>query len=161
MIPAPTVSSSSSTSATTSGLRMLGIASAVALTLGLAACDRNGADQTAGQKLDSAVAKTEAAAGEAQKKMEVAASEASAAARSAAANAAAVMDDAGITAKVSAGLAKDEELSAVKIDVDTRNGIVTLNGPVKNTVAKERAENIARNVQGVNSVVNQLTVTAG
>lgn len=145
----------------TSALRMLGVASAVALTLGLAACDRNSADQTAGQKLDAAVAKTEAAAGEAQKKMEAVASEASAATRSAAANAAAVMDDAGITAKVSAGLAKDEELSAVKIDVDTRNGIVTLNGPVKNAVAKERAETIARNVQGVNSVVNQLTVTAG
>lgn len=144
-----------------SPLRMFGLASAVALTLGLAACDRNSGEQTAGQKLDAAVAKTEQVAADAQKKMEVAANEASAATRSAAANAAAVMDDAGITAKVSAGLAKDQELSAVKIDVDTRNGIVTLNGPVKTAIARDRAEKIAREVQGVNSVVNQLTVTTG
>lgn len=142
-------------------LRMGGLACAVALTLGLVACDRNSGDQTAGQKLDAAVAKTEQVAADAQKKMEIAANDAGAATRTAAANAAAVMDDAGITAKVSAGLAKDEELSAVKIDVDTRNGIVTLNGPVKTAPARDRAEKIARDVQGVNAVVNQLTITTG
>lgn len=151
----------SSNTSPRSSLRMLGLAGAVALTLGLTACDRNAGEQTAGQKLDAAVAKTEQVAADAQRKMEVAASEATAATRSATANAAAVMDDAGITAKVSAGLAKDEELSAVKIDVDTRNGIVTLNGPVKTAVARDRAEKIARDVQGVNTVVNQLTITTG
>lgn len=142
-------------------LRMGGLACAVAMTLGLVACDRNSGDQTAGQKLDAAVAKTEQVAADAQKKMEIAANDAGASTRTAAANAAAVMDDAGITAKVSAGLAKDEELSAVKIDVDTRNGIVTLNGPVKTAPARDRAEKIARDVQGVNAVVNQLTITTG
>lgn len=141
--------------------RMLGLAGAVALSLGLAACDRNSGEQTAGQKLDAAVAKTEQAATDAKIKLEDATRDATAATRSAAADAAAVMDDAGITAKVSAGLAKDSELSAIKIDVDTRNGIVTLTGPVKSAAARERAETIARGVQGVNSVVNQLTVSAG
>lgn len=65
------------------------------------------------------------------------------------------MDDAGISAKVKAGLAEDPELSAIRIDVDTRNGIVTLNGPVRNDVARERATRIAQGVKGVNSVVNQ------
>ncbi len=144
-----------------SAWRLLGVAGAVALSLGLAACDRNSGEQTAGQKLDAAVAKTEQAATDAQRKLEEASRDATAATRSAAADAAAVMDDAGITAKVSAGLAKDAELSAIKIDVDTRNGIVTLTGPVKSAAARERAETIARGVQGVNSVVNQLAVKAG
>lgn len=143
-----------------SAWRMLGLAGAVALSLGLAACDRNSGEQTAGQKLDAAVAKTEQAAADAKVKLEDATRDATAATRSAAADAAAVMDDAGITAKVSAGLAKDSELSAIKIDVDTRNGIVTLTGPVKSASASERAETIARGVQGVNSVVNKLTVSA-
>ncbi len=141
--------------------RLLGLAGVVALSLGLAACDRNSGEQTAGQKLDAAVAKTEQVAADAQAKMESAAKDATTATRNAAADAAAMMDDAGITAKVSAGIAKDSELSAVKIDVDTRNGVVTLTGPVKSAAARERAETIARGVQGVNSVVNQLTVTAG
>ncbi|GKT20722.1 BON domain-containing protein [Acidovorax sp. SUPP3334] len=139
--------------------RLLGILSATVLALGLAACDKAD-DRTVGQQLDSAVAKSGQVASDAQRKMEAAANEASDATRKAAERAAAVMDDAGITAKVSAGLARDAELSAVKIDVDTRNGIVTLNGPVKTKQASERATQIAQGVQGVNSVVNQLTVSS-
>ncbi len=67
-------------------------------------------------------------------------------------------DDATITAAVSAGLAKDPDLSAIKIDVDTQAGKVTLRGPAPNPVAKERAEEIAKNVKGVSSVDNQLEV---
>lgn len=142
--------------------RLIGLAAALALAGGLAACNRN-EEQTAGQRLDSAVQKTEQAAADAQRKAETAADQAGAATRDAAAKAMAmaVMDDAGITAKVTAGLARDPELSAVKIDVDTRNGIVTLNGPVKSADARERAGKIAQGVEGVNSVVNQLTVGAG
>lgn len=139
--------------------RWAAIVAASALSLGLAACNR-AEDQTVGQRIDSGISKTEQVAGDAQRKMESAAHEAGDATRNAAANAAAVMDDAGITAKVSAGLARDSELSAIKIDVDTRNGIVTLNGPVKTEQARERATQIAQGVQGVNSVVNQLTITA-
>ncbi|RYF01655.1 MAG: BON domain-containing protein [Comamonadaceae bacterium] len=138
--------------------RLLGLAAAVAMACGLAACNKTD-DQTVGQRLDSAVAKTEQVAADAQRKMEVAANDAGAATRDAAAKAAAVMDDAGITAKVSAGLAKEPDLSGVKIDVDTRNGIVTLNGPVKTSEARSRAAQIAQSVDGVNSVVNQLTIS--
>lgn len=140
--------------------RLVVLAAAVALSCGLAACNKTD-DQTAGQRLDSAVAKTEQVAADTQRKMEVAAKDAGAATREAAAKAAAVMDDAGITAKVSAGLAKEPDLSAVKIDVDTRNGIVTLNGPVKTPEARSRAAQIAQSVDGVNSVVNHLTVNNG
>jgi len=141
-------------------LRATALIAVLALAVGLAACDKNDG-QTAGQRLDSAVQKTEQTAADAQRKVEAAADQAGSATRDAAAKALAVMDDAGITSKVSAGLARDPDLSAVKIDVDTRNGIVTLNGPVKSAEARERAGKIAQGVEGVNSVVNQLTVSAG
>lgn len=69
------------------------------------------------------------------------------------------VDDATITAQVSAGLARDPDLSATRIDVDTRDGVVTLKGPATNPAAKQRAETIARNVKGVTSVSNELQVS--
>jgi osmotically-inducible protein OsmY len=77
------------------------------------------------------------------------------------ASAADKVDDASITAKVNASLAKDKELSAIKIDVDTQNGVVTLSGPAPSATAKERASEVARTVKGVNSVNNQLTIKSG
>jgi len=121
--------------------------SAGILALTLAACGNKTDDRTAGQKLDAAVAKTGQAAEEAKAK--------TAAAGSAIAD---KIDDASITASVSAGLAKDSELSAVKIDVDTKGGTVMLNGPAPTAAAKARAEEIAKSVKGVNSVENKLEV---
>lgn len=71
------------------------------------------------------------------------------------------LDDALIAAKVSTGLAADKHLSALKIKVDSRDGVVTLRGPAPSAAARSRAEEIARNVQGVTSVNNQLNVPAG
>jgi hyperosmotically inducible periplasmic protein len=80
------------------------------------------------------------------------------AAKDAGAAVAGSVDDASITAAVSAGLAKDPDLSAIKIDVDTKGGTVMLKGPAPNAAAKSRAEEIAKNVKGVSSVDNQLEV---
>ncbi len=68
------------------------------------------------------------------------------------------LDDAAITAAVSTVLAKDPDLSAIKIDVDTKNGVVTLNGPAPTAGAKTKAADIAGKIQGVTSVNNQLVV---
>ncbi|MNT20998.1 Osmotically-inducible protein Y precursor [compost metagenome] len=80
------------------------------------------------------------------------------AAKDATAAVTATVDDAAITASVSAGLAKDPDLSAIKIDVDTKGGAVSLKGPAPTAAAKSRAEEIAKAVQGVKSVNNQLEV---
>ncbi|MEA2691554.1 MAG: hyperosmotically inducible periplasmic protein [Acidobacteriota bacterium] len=66
--------------------------------------------------------------------------------------------DAGITAKVKAGLATDSRVSALKIDVDTKAGVVTLKGSVDAPAARQAAEEIARGTAGVKNVVDQLTV---
>ncbi|MEJ8845274.1 BON domain-containing protein [Variovorax rhizosphaerae] len=72
--------------------------------------------------------------------------------------AAAKVDDASITASVSAGLAKDAELSARQINVETRAGTVKLVGPAPSIEAKARASDIAKSVAGVTAVDNQLDV---
>lgn len=68
------------------------------------------------------------------------------------------IDDAMITTSVKAELAKDANLSALKINVDTANGRVALKGTAPSTAAREQATLLAQNVKGVTSVDNQLTV---
>jgi osmotically-inducible protein OsmY len=70
------------------------------------------------------------------------------------------IDDAAITASVSGGLAKDPDLSAIKINVDTKAGVVTLNGPAPTAAAKDKATEIAKKVKGVIAVNNQLIIKA-
>ncbi|MBP7413944.1 MAG: BON domain-containing protein [Simplicispira sp.] len=158
-------------------LRIAGLLAVTALAFGLSACDKM-KEPTVGQKIDAAVEQTEKAAAEAKAKAqqalesagakveqgavkaEAAAEGAGDAARQAGNAVLEKMDDAAITAQVSAGLAKDPTLSALKIDVDTRDGVVTLNGPAPTQEAKDRATAIAQGVKGVSSVMNQLSVKA-
>lgn len=140
--------------------RVASILAVSALALGLSACGKR-EDTTVGQRLDSAVEKTEQAAADARVKAEGAMQNAESAAKDATHSAKGSIDDATITAQVNANLAKDPDLSAVKINVDTVNGKVTLNGPAPSTVARDRAETIAKAVTGVTQVNNQLVVTSG
>jgi len=66
--------------------------------------------------------------------------------------------DALITTSVKAELAKDSQLSALRINVDTDNGRVALKGSAPDAGSKERATQLASAVKGVVSVDNQLTV---
>lgn len=67
-------------------------------------------------------------------------------------------DDAQITARVQAEIAAARDMSGVRIDVDTREGIVTLSGAVRSAAIKARASEIARTVRGVQEVNDQLTL---
>ena len=51
-----------------------------------------------------------------------------------------VVDDAVVTARVKARLAADPEVAALRIDVDTVAGVVTLNGQVASEAARAGAE---------------------
>jgi osmotically-inducible protein OsmY len=81
-----------------------------------------------------------------------------AAGRSAADSTSNAVSDAAITAQVNAKLAKDPNLSAMTIDVDTAGGQVALHGTAPDASAKERATTLAQGVKGVQAVDNQLTV---
>jgi len=67
--------------------------------------------------------------------------------------------DAGITTSVQAKFYADDAVRARPIDVDTENGVVTLRGNVENNTVKERAVTLARSVEGVTRVEDQLQVS--
>ena len=66
--------------------------------------------------------------------------------------------DMAITAEVKTLLARDEQLSALKINVDTSAGQVVLQGSAPSDMARSRAADLARSVGGVLEVDNQLQV---
>jgi hyperosmotically inducible protein len=68
------------------------------------------------------------------------------------------IDDAGITAAVKTAFATDPDVRALSIDVDTRDGVVTLSGRVASSGERSKAEDIARRTDGVKAVHNELTV---
>ena len=149
--------------------------------LALAACTDRAGNESASRQLDSAADKTEqatvAAARKAAELAEVArdktkayitspeVKEGAAAVKNALKNlgtaAVSTTDDAAITLAVSSALAKDAELRAARIDVETKAGTVRLAGPAPNAAAKARAGDIAKAVNGVATVDNQLVVSPG
>lgn len=131
---------------------------ALAAALGLAACDKQAENRTAGQNVDAAVSTVE-------KKTEQAATdvkEGMASARDAVGKAveatADTVKDAAITASINAELARDAALSAIKVNVDTNAGKVLLRGTAPTATAREKATELAKRVDGVVSVDNQLQV---
>ena len=68
------------------------------------------------------------------------------------------VDDSVITTKVKALLAEDDFLKSFQISVETFKGIVQLSGFVNSQQAVDKAGEIARSVNGVTSVKNNLIV---
>jgi hypothetical protein len=146
---------------------MLGFLLTLSAGLALVACDDR-SDRTVGQKLDSALERTQqklAAAGDKiakQTDRAVGAVKEKTAGDGHAANGAttetgkAALNDAAITASIKTDFLKDPDLSILKIDVDTKQGVVTLNGLADNDEARQRAEKIAQGVKGVTEVRNYL-----
>ena len=69
--------------------------------------------------------------------------------------------NAALTGKVKSALAADVGLKTLKIDVDSAGNTVTLKGAVDSAETKQRAEEVARKVDGVATVRNELTVRSG
>lgn len=67
--------------------------------------------------------------------------------------------DAWITTKVKWFFMGEDLLKGSDINVDTKDNIVTLKGTVKTQAGRTRAIELARNTDGVKSVVDQMTVT--
>ena len=67
--------------------------------------------------------------------------------------------DSVITTKIKAEYAKDKQVSALNIKVDTDDkGVVTLSGKAKSTAEADKAVKIARDTKGVTSVKNDIMV---
>lgn len=109
-------------------------------TLVFAAGCSDSSNQSVGQKVDNATDKVAAATERAVDKT------------------AAVLDDATITTKVKAAVLAEPGLNTLQINVDTKDGNVTLNGTVDSPELKQRATQVAQAVEGVKTVSDQLTV---
>jgi hyperosmotically inducible protein len=73
-------------------------------------------------------------------------------------SAGAYVDDAAITTSVKARFVDNRHVDAASINVETLNGTVLLSGFARNSTERSTAENIARNVSGVQSVRNEISV---
>ena len=69
-----------------------------------------------------------------------------------------VITDAWITSRVSSKFVGEDLLKDSNINVDTNNHVVTLRGTVMSQAGRARAVAQAKEVEGVRSVVDQLTV---
>ena len=74
-------------------------------------------------------------------------------------SAGATVDDAAITTKVKAKFVEDKTVHAMNIKVDTYKGTVQLSGFAKNAEEAERAADLARSVNGVKMVKNDIRLT--
>jgi len=69
------------------------------------------------------------------------------------------IDDTTITASVKTKLVADRPSNLTRVDVDTNNGTVYLNGVVDSLEHRARAEQLAWQASGVKTVVNNLQVS--
>lgn len=127
-------------------LKLTTVALASALVL-LTACDQKETGTTAGEKVDNAVVEGKQESSKAGAYVEDKTSQT-----------VQVVDDAAITTALKVKFVADADLKALDISVDTVGGVVTLTGMAPSATAKNRATEIARTVDGVSNVNNNLTV---
>lgn len=70
----------------------------------------------------------------------------------------AYVDDAGITTLIKTRFIENKQVDAASIKVETLNGTVMLSGFAKSSVERSTAESIARGVNGVRVVRNEIAV---
>jgi hyperosmotically inducible periplasmic protein len=69
-----------------------------------------------------------------------------------------VIDDASVTRHVKAAFLDDPDVKGLKIDVDTREGVVYLTGTVRSEAERDRAVQLARQARGVRDVQANLKI---
>jgi hyperosmotically inducible periplasmic protein len=104
---------------------------------------------TRGDRVDTARERARAAGAEIGEKVAVGAQKAGE-----------TLDEAGLTAKVKSKIALDDTLDGSRVQVSTDDNRVTLTGTVINEVQHRRALDLARETDGVSSVVDHLSVGA-
>jgi hyperosmotically inducible protein len=145
----------------------LAVTFATLLTLG--GCDRDSPPrETVGQQIDKTIDKTKIVIDKAGDKAAEAARSAEQSLKGTATKleksgeqVAAVLGDSAITAAIKTELIKEPALKALKIDVNTVNGEVTLRGEVADQAARANAERIALSSSGVVKVNNLLRIAPG
>lgn len=128
------------------GFTFIAASTTLIAAMGLAACSRDDS-RAAGQGIDKAIGelKSQGAA-------------AKTAAQGAANTATSAAVDAAITVKVNAAIVADTRLKVMKVNVDTKDGRVTLMGSAPDAGSRDAATALVKAVEGVVDVDNQLRV---
>jgi osmotically-inducible protein OsmY len=71
-----------------------------------------------------------------------------------------LIDDASITAQVKLALAFHRSTSALRTKTETTDGVVTLSGEAANQAEKDLVSKLTRDINGVKSVNNNMTIKA-
>ncbi len=71
-----------------------------------------------------------------------------------------LLEDSQLTAKIKSKMTLDDLVQARTINVDTKDGVVTVKGRVRTEAERQRALQLARETAGVKNVVDQLVVEA-
>lgn len=66
--------------------------------------------------------------------------------------------DAAVNARVDSALAADDSVGAIRLRVDTKDGIVTLSGTVPGQAMRLRALAVARQTNGITDVIDRIVV---
>lgn len=122
---------------------------------------KNATKGTAGKvadKTEDAAKKTGDAVKKAGEKTKDVAQDAAAKTKDASIKAKDVTADASITAAVKTKLLADTKVGGLKIDVDTKDNVVTLTGTVKSAAERDEAVRLAKTTTGVKRVVDKLIV---
>ena len=128
------------------GFTFIAASTTLIAAMGLGACSRDDS-RAAGQGVDKAIGelKSQGAA-------------AKTAAQGAANTATSSAVDAAITVKVNAAIVADTRLKVMKVNVDTKDGRVTLMGSAPDAGSRDTATALVKAVEGVVVVDNQLRV---
>lgn len=137
------------------------IATGLVTAFTLSACHRAADSETAGQKLDRNVAEARQSGDDAKQSAEQMGRDIKTSTEHAANKVATEFDDSAITASVKAKLAADSQLSAMDIQVSTKQGDVVLTGKAPSDDARVRATTLAGTVNGVRAVENHLMLDPG
>jgi hyperosmotically inducible protein len=68
------------------------------------------------------------------------------------------LEDGRLTAKIKAKMALDDSVKALDLNIDTKDGVVTVKGEVRSQAERQRALALARETDGVSQVVDQLRI---
>lgn len=144
----------------------LAMAVVIGVVLLVTGCDKQtSSGETVGQKVDKVIDNTNETAqkagdkiGAAAKSVEETVKSTAETAKQKAGQVGAIIDDTTITASIKTELFKDPGMSALRIDVNTVKGEVTLKGEADNEAERARAGRIAAAAAGVVKVNNSINV---
>lgn len=128
------------------------------LTVAAGVTPPGGLDDAAQAKVGEAAQTAEAKTGDAAKKTGDAVDRAGTAVATAGEKAYDATADAAVTAAVKTKFLADTTIAGLKINVDTKDNVVTLSGTVASAAEKRRAVEVARGTEGVKKVVDHLKV---